>query len=60
MPFVDTNEIEVIERLPGCEHFHSQEEVYEAIKGQLDLTIDGVTRIARPGLVGMVPAHVRH
>jgi len=37
------------------EHFHPQEEVYEVIEGKLELTIDGVTQVARPGLVGVVP-----
>src|SRR5580704_1578659 len=42
------------------EHFHEQEAVYEVIEGELELTIDGVTQIARPGLVGIVPANARH
>lgn len=42
------------------EHFHPQEEVYEVIEGELEMTIDGVTQIARPGLVAIVPGNVRH
>ncbi|HLW81209.1 MAG TPA: cupin domain-containing protein [Candidatus Acidoferrales bacterium] len=42
------------------EHFHPQEEVYEVIEGELELTIDGVTHIARPGLVAIIPSGVRH
>jgi mannose-6-phosphate isomerase-like protein (cupin superfamily) len=42
------------------EHFHPQEEVYEVIEGELELTIDGVKQVARPGLVGVVPSNVRH
>jgi quercetin dioxygenase-like cupin family protein len=42
------------------EHFHPQEEVYEVIEGELELTIDGVKQIARPGMVGIVPSNVRH
>jgi quercetin dioxygenase-like cupin family protein len=42
------------------EHFHPQEEVYEVIEGELEVTIDGATQIARPGLVAIVPANVRH
>ena len=84
MPFIDTNSLAVIERLPGWhgryfhspsmtfahydfvrgssihEHSHPQEEVYEVIEGELEMTIDGVTRIARPGLVAIVPGNVRH
>jgi quercetin dioxygenase-like cupin family protein len=42
------------------EHFHPQEEVYEVIEGELELTIDGVKQVIRPGLVGIVPSNVRH
>jgi quercetin dioxygenase-like cupin family protein len=42
------------------EHFHPQEEVYEVIEGELEVTIDGVTQIARAGMVAIVPANVRH
>ncbi|MGH9547658.1 MAG: cupin domain-containing protein [Terriglobales bacterium] len=42
------------------EHFHPEEEVYEVIEGELEVTIDGVTQIARAGLVAMVPAGVPH
>jgi quercetin dioxygenase-like cupin family protein len=42
------------------EHFHPQEEVYEVIEGELELTIDGVAQIARPGVVAIVPANARH
>ncbi|HEY1950284.1 MAG TPA: cupin domain-containing protein [Bryobacteraceae bacterium] len=84
MPFVETNGLKVIERLPGWhgryfhsatmtfahydftrgssihEHFHAEEEVYEVIEGELEVTIDGVTQIARVGLVAIVPSNVRH
>jgi quercetin dioxygenase-like cupin family protein len=42
------------------EHFHPQEEVYEVIEGELEVTIDGVAQIARAGLVAIVPTCVRH
>jgi len=42
------------------EHFHPEEEVYEVIEGELEVTIDGVTQVARVGLVAIVPANVRH
>ena len=84
MPFLDTNSLPVIERLPGWhgryfhsqnmtfahydftrgssihEHFHPEEEVYEVIEGELEVTVDGVTQIATAGLVAIVPANVRH
>jgi quercetin dioxygenase-like cupin family protein len=42
------------------EHFHPEEEVYEVIEGELEVTIDGVTQIAREGLVAIVPSGVPH
>jgi quercetin dioxygenase-like cupin family protein len=42
------------------EHFHAQEEVWQVIEGEVEMTIDGVAQIARPGMVGIVPANVRH
>ena len=42
------------------EHFHPQEEVYDLIEGELEMTIDGVTQIVRPGLIAIVPGGVRH
>ena len=42
------------------EHFHPQEEVYEVIEGELEVTIDGVSGIARAGMVAIVPGDARH
>lgn len=42
------------------EHFHPEEEVYEVIEGELEITLDGVVQIARPGMVAIVPSGVRH
>jgi quercetin dioxygenase-like cupin family protein len=42
------------------EHAHPEEEVYEVIEGELEITIDGQAHAARPGLVAIVPANVRH
>jgi quercetin dioxygenase-like cupin family protein len=42
------------------EHFHPEEEVYEVIEGELEITIDGVQQILRPGIVAVVPANARH
>jgi unsaturated pyranuronate lyase len=42
------------------EHFHPQEEVYEVIEGELDLTIEGEAQIARAGVVAIVPSNARH
>ena len=42
------------------EHFHPEEEVYEIIDGELELTIDGTVQVARPGIVAVVPPNARH
>lgn len=42
------------------EHFHPEEEVYVVLEGELELTIDGVSHIAKPGLVAIVPSNARH
>jgi quercetin dioxygenase-like cupin family protein len=42
------------------EHFHPQEEVYEVIEGELEVTIDGVAQVARSGMVAIVPPGARH
>ena len=84
MPFVDTDGLKVIERLPGWkgryfhaasktfahyeftagssihEHFHAEKEVYEVIEGELQVTIDGRSQIAKPGVVAIVAPKSRH
>jgi quercetin dioxygenase-like cupin family protein len=42
------------------EHFHPQEEVWEVIEGEVEVTIEGVAQIVKPGLVGIVPGGVKH
>ncbi len=42
------------------EHHHPEEEVYEVIEGELEVTIDGVAHVAKPGWVAIVPGNVRH
>lgn len=42
------------------EHFHPQEEVYEVIEGELEVTVDGVAQIVKAGVVAIVPSGIRH
>ena len=42
------------------EHFHPEEEVWQIVEGELEITIDGVTRRVGPGFVGIVPSNIRH
>jgi quercetin dioxygenase-like cupin family protein len=41
-------------------HSHEQEEVWNVIEGELEVTIDGVAHLARPGVVAIVPPETRH
>jgi len=84
MAFIDTNNLKVIERLPGWkgryfdsgsmtfghyvfdagssihEHSHPNEEVWNVIEGQLEVTIDGNAQVAGPGVVAIVPPASLH
>jgi len=42
------------------EHLHEQEEVWNVIEGELEVTIDGRAQIATPGMVAIVPPQARH
>ena len=42
------------------EHAHPQEEVYEVVEGELEITVAGVATRVRPGLVSIVPPNTRH
>ncbi|HEY4843679.1 MAG TPA: cupin domain-containing protein [Terriglobales bacterium] len=42
------------------EHVHPQEEVYEVVEGELEITIDGLAQTAKPGVVAIVPSNARH
>jgi|SRR5665213_3373461 len=42
------------------EHFHPEEEVYEVLEGELEITIDGIQHTVGPGTVAIVPPNVRH
>ena len=42
------------------QHHHEQEEVWNVIDGELEVTIDGVACVARPGVVAIVPPNTHH
>ena len=42
------------------EHSHPQEEVYEVVEGELELTIEGETRRVAAGAAAIVPSNARH
>jgi quercetin dioxygenase-like cupin family protein len=42
------------------EHSHPEEEVWQVIEGELEITIDGLTRRAGPGFAGIVLPNTLH
>ena len=42
------------------EHSHANEEVWNVIEGQLEVTIGGKTQLAGPGFVAIVPPDTPH
>jgi quercetin dioxygenase-like cupin family protein len=42
------------------EHFHPQEEIYHVLEGELELIVEGVAHMARPGFAVIVPGNARH
>jgi len=42
------------------EHFHPEEEVYEVLEGELEITINGTSEIVRNGVAAIVPADAPH
>lgn len=41
-------------------HSHPEEEVWNVLEGELQITIGGETVVAGPGFVGVVPPNVTH
>jgi unsaturated pyranuronate lyase len=41
-------------------HSHEQEEVWNVIEGELEVTIDGERQVAAPGMVAIVPPNTAH
>jgi quercetin dioxygenase-like cupin family protein len=42
------------------EHFHPQEEVWQVIEGELEITVDGVAQVIRAGMAAIVLPNVPH
>lgn len=42
------------------EHFHVQEEVYEVLEGEIEITVDSVVHKAKSGSAVIVPSGARH
>ncbi|HEX9828178.1 MAG TPA: cupin domain-containing protein [Flavobacteriaceae bacterium] len=44
--------------LPAHSHFHEQ--TTQITEGQLEMTIDGVTQILKPGVITLIPSNIVH
>jgi quercetin dioxygenase-like cupin family protein len=42
------------------EHQHPQEEIYQVLEGELEITIDGSVHALRPGVAAIVPGNAPH
>lgn len=42
------------------EHFHPEEEVWQVIEGELEITVEGAPQIVRGGMAVIVLGNVRH
>ena len=48
---------------PGAtfpEHQHPHEQIVSVLSGELELVVDGVTHVLKPGVVFVIPGNVRH
>ena len=45
---------------PLHEHEHIQEEIWNVIEGEIEVSIEGITQTAGPGCVAIVPSGTRH
>lgn len=41
-------------------HSHLHEQVAHVLEGEFELTVDGETRLLKPGVVAVIPPHVQH
>jgi len=42
------------------QHSHPHEQVVHQLEGELEVTVDGVTTVLRPGNVAVIPSHAVH
>jgi quercetin dioxygenase-like cupin family protein len=42
------------------EHSHLHEQVAHVLEGQFELTVDSETRTLEPGVVAVIPSHIKH
>lgn len=42
------------------EHSHRHEQVAHVLSGEFELTVNGETQTIRPGIVAVIPPHIKH
>lgn len=42
------------------EHAHKNEQIMQVLEGEFELTVDGISRVYRPGEVVLIPPHSPH
>ena len=43
-----------------AEHAHPHEQVANVLHGEFELTVDGETKVLKPGMVVVIPPHAPH
>jgi quercetin dioxygenase-like cupin family protein len=51
-------EVEQGALMPQHTHFHEQ--ITQVLEGRFELTVDGLSMVYEPGMVGVIPSHARH
>ena len=51
---------DIKEGAPLPEHSHPNEQVANMIKGEFEVTINGKTKIMKPGDVTIIPSNIKH
>jgi quercetin dioxygenase-like cupin family protein len=41
-------------------HSHVHEQIAHVLEGKFELTVDGETRMLEPGVVAVIPSHIKH
>src|SRR5689334_17559583 len=42
------------------QHYHPQEEVWQVLEGEVEMTVDGAAQVLAAGAVAIIPPEVRH
>ena len=42
------------------EHSHIHEQITQVTEGELEMTIDGATKILKPGMVAIISSNIKH